>query len=588
MGKWSRGSICVLLAICMAFWGFAIAVFAVEEDSCELVTASAFATAPMVSAGGLHTVALRSDGTVWTWGTNLTGTLGDGTISLGRNTPVRVQGLTNIRAIAAGDLYTLALRSDGTVWAWGDNWHGQLGDGTIDSRTRPVQVHGLTDVTAIAAGLQHSVALRSDGTVWTWGNGSSGQLGDGSRSAGRRTPVQVYDLDNVIAIAAGGRHTVALRVDGSVWTWGANEEGQLGAGIGRWDHFRAMPVEVPELNNVTRIATGRHHTVALRNDGTVWAWGRNGSGQLGDGTRYTRNTPVQVQEITSVTAIAAGGDHSLASRRDATLWTWGANWAGQLGDGSLSDGRTISVQMQSLSHMTSMAGGEGYTVALRNDGTVWAWGSNRFGELGDGTEVQRTRPVQVRGPNGVGYLNLGTAPPSSVPFADVRPSDWFYDAVRHVFEREIMRGTSGTVFAPSIGLDRAMVATILYRLAGEPPAIFRPIFIDVAAERWYSVPVTWAYESGAVRGVGGGRFAPDDSISREQLAAMMHRFARSEGYDVHVPIHVNTPEGTSFWAWNYMRWAVYNGFIHASNPNMSATRAETANFVFRFDARYGR
>ncbi|MFP2906090.1 MopE-related protein [Pyxidicoccus sp. 3LFB2] len=235
-----------------------------------------------IAAGESHTVALRQDGTVWAWGKNTYGQLGDGT-TLYRVTPVQVQGLTGVAAIAAGGSRTVALRTDGTVWAWGCNYHQQYVDeiptpedcpnGIRPERLTPVQVQGLTGVAAISAGGYHTVALKTDGTVWTWGRNLHGQLGSGT-SGVSSVPVQVVGLTNVAAIAAGWWHTVALRRDGTVWAWGYNLYNQLG--IGRTTYDRSTPVQVHNLTGVAAISASISRTGAMRADGTVWVWGSNG------------------------------------------------------------------------------------------------------------------------------------------------------------------------------------------------------------------------------------------------------------------------------------------------------------------------
>jgi len=366
----------------------------------QVWAAEAFATTPMVSGGGLHTAALRDDGTVWTWGQNNNGQLGDGTIT-DSHTPVQVQGLNNITAVSASaNHYTIALRYDGTVWSWGRNDRGQLGDGTTTRRLTPVQVQGLNNVTAVSAGDNHAIALRNDGTVWAWGYNWYGQLGDGTIIE-HYTPLQVQGLNNITAVSASERHTVALREDGTVWAWGDNLGGQLGDGTTTARH---TPVQVQGLNNVTAVSAGDRHTIALRNDGTVWAWGGNYEGQLGDGTTTNRHTPVQVQGLNNIIAVSAGWDHTVALRNDGTVWAWGQNGWGQLGDGTTINLFT-PVQAQGLNNATAVSAGSG-AVALRDDGTVWAWGVNWFGQLGDGTTTQRLTPVQVVGENGIGFLNL--------------------------------------------------------------------------------------------------------------------------------------------------------------------------------------
>ena len=206
---------------------------------------------------------------------------------------------TMITAVAGGLDHTIALKNNGMVWIWGSNYRGQLGDGTTTSRSTPVQVNGVSSVSAIASGQQHTIVLKNDGTVWDWGVNYSGQLGDGT-TTDRSTPVQVSGLGNVTAIASARvgdgcgyelDHTIALKNDGTVWTWGYNYYGQLGDGT---TTNRSTPVQVSGLSGVTAIAGGGNHTIALKNDGTVWTWGYNYSGQLGDGTTTDRNTPVQV------------------------------------------------------------------------------------------------------------------------------------------------------------------------------------------------------------------------------------------------------------------------------------------------------
>ena len=373
----------------------------------------------ITAGGGSHTVALRGDGTVWAWGRNGDGQLGAST-DIGEHGPVETQGLTNITAISAGGRQSFALRSDGIVWAWGDNRRGQLGDGTTTVRRTPVQVHGLTvphnelehgqwseaifDIAMISAGIHHSTALGNDGTVWAWGGNFGGQLGDGT-TTDRYTPVQVQGLTDVIAISASESHTMALRNDGIVWTWGDNVAGQLGDGT---TTNRLLPVQVQGLTNVVAVSAGRWYALALRNDGTVWAWGANGAGQLGDGTRTSRHSPVQVQNLTDIIAISARGGHAAALRRDGTVWTWGDNDFGQLGDGTTVEYRTTPVQVQGLVDVTAISVGEDHIVALRSDGTIWTWGGNRKGELGDGTTAEsRGTPTQVQGLENVTAISAG-------------------------------------------------------------------------------------------------------------------------------------------------------------------------------------
>ncbi|MCA9199507.1 MAG: HYR domain-containing protein, partial [Planctomycetales bacterium] len=327
-------------------------------------------------------------------------TWGAGYSSASSATPSVVAGLTNVIAVASGTFHVVALRQDGTVWAWGANYYGQLGDGTTSDRTKPVQVSGLSNIVAIASGSNHSLALRSDGTVRAWGYNYYGQLGDGT-TTNRVTPVSVSGLSSVTELAAGSGFSIARRSDGTVRTWGSNYSGQLGDGT---NVDRRTPVAVSNLTGVTSIAAGDYHVLALRSDATVRAWGGNGGCQLGDGTTTNRNSPVTVSGLTSVTALAAGFGHSLARRTDGTVRAWGDNSYGQLGDGTVTR-RLTPVDIAGLSSVTTVAAGTYHSLALRSDGTVRAWGYNYYGQLGDGTTTNRRTPVTVSGLTGVASVS---------------------------------------------------------------------------------------------------------------------------------------------------------------------------------------
>lgn len=376
---------------------------------------AARAAVPALAAGYGHTVALKGDGTVWGWGSNWFGQLGDGTNMHDRVPPVQVAGLSGMVAIAAGHYHTVALKGDGTVWTWGFNNNGQLGDGTTINRSVPVQVQGLSGVRGIAAMGYHSVALKGDGTVWVWGDNLSGQLGDGT-TISRPTPVQVQGLSGVVvAIAAGFGHTLVVKGDGTLWAWGDNQYGQLGDGTtGR----RLAPIAVAAgLSEVVAIAAGGQQSVALRTDGTVWSWGYD----PGDGSFSRRSAvPVMVSGLSGVAAIAAGIQHSLALMSDGTVWGWGTNIYGQLGDGTITT-RLTPVEVAGLSGITAIGTDLVHTVALKGDGTVWAWGNNGNSQIGDGTVANRLTPVQVLGPGGQGFLNLGPSVPPAVRTPTERP-----------------------------------------------------------------------------------------------------------------------------------------------------------------------
>ena len=349
----------------------------------------------------------------WAWGSNYFGQLGDGATGASRPAmPVHTQKLNTVTAIAGGGSHTLVVQGAATVWASGRNASGKLGDGTTIDRSLPVQVHNLHGIKAIEASDHHSVAV-NDGTVWAWGDNAWGELGDGT-TVDRLVPVEVQNLSGVTAVAAGASgFTFAVKNDGTVWAWGGNSGAQLGDGT---TINRLLPVPVQNLSGVTAVAAGAWHGLALRNDGTVWAWGNNNYGQLGDGTSGTlRSTPVQVQNLGGVKAIAAGGDHSLAVINDGTVLAWGRNNFGQLGDGTTID-RALPVPVQNLSGITSVAAGYGHSLALNSACMVLAWGLNDVAQLGDATTINRLLPVPVQASSGVraiaagGWFSLAIAP----------------------------------------------------------------------------------------------------------------------------------------------------------------------------------
>jgi alpha-tubulin suppressor-like RCC1 family protein len=352
------------------------------------------------------------------WGNNGNGQLGTNSTTQS-NLPAGVvttgvlAGKTII-SLSAGRNHSLALCSDGTVAAWGLNANGQIGSNGGSQSTVPVLVSDLgvlatKRVIALAAGETHSLALCSDGTIAAWGSNANGQLG---RSGGSTaTPVAVSTSGvlsgkRVVAIAAGQRHSVALLSTGEVATWGYNFYGQLGDG---GNDSKTVPVLVSTAGvltgkSVAVIAAGSDHCLAICSDGTLASWGDNRDGQLGDGTTMGSNVPVLVTTAgtflapRTVTAIAAGASHSLALCSDGRIASWGRNSFGQLGRTSgstLLPGGVSNSGALSGKTVTSVAGGSSHSLALCSDGTLTAWGSNSFGEMGTGNTTPSNVPQNV-------------------------------------------------------------------------------------------------------------------------------------------------------------------------------------------------
>jgi len=365
-----------------------------------LIVSSASAGNHKIAAGGYHSLANRSDGTVWAWGNNDIGQLGDNTF-VTQPAPVQSGTIDKVISVAAGVYHSMALKYDGTVWTWGYNDLGPLGDGTNTDSGTPVQVFGLTGAVSIAAGDQYSLAVKSDGTVWTWGDNTGGQLGNGT-TTDSNVPVQVTGLTNAIDVAGGTAHSLAVRSDGTVWAWGYNAYGNLGDGT---TTDQLTPVQVLGLTNVVAVSVGNYFSLALKNDGTVWAWGTNLYGNLGDGTNTDSTSPVQVSGLTDVVSIDCGQSYAVAVKSDGTGWAWGDNYIGQLGDGTTT-GSNVPVQISGLAGATEIVAANYHSVALKSDGTVQAWGFNGDGALGDNTYVDSLIPVAVFGLTGIGPFSI--------------------------------------------------------------------------------------------------------------------------------------------------------------------------------------
>ena len=339
-------------------------------------------------------------------------------------TAVTINGIhfVQVSAFASG-FHTLGLTSEGSVYAWGANGNGQLGNDspTNANSPTPVQVLGvggsgfLTGITSVAAGTIHSVAVSGNGSVYAWGYGGFGQLGDGSTAnTNRKTPVQVKDvagtgvLAGITSVAAGDSYSVAVSSNGSVYAWGLNTSGQLGNGT---TTNSSIPVQVKDvagtgvLAGITSVAAGTNHSVAVSSNGSVYAWGNNGLGQLGNGSTTTPSrTPVQVLGVggsgvlAGITSVAAGTNHSVAVSSDGSVYAWGDNSQGQLGNGTIARSLTpVRVKDVAgsgfLTGITNVAAGTLHTVAVSSDGSVYAWGYNVQGQLGDGSNTRRLAPV---------------------------------------------------------------------------------------------------------------------------------------------------------------------------------------------------
>ncbi len=346
-----------------------------------------------VAAGFYHSVGIKQDGTLWAWGDNSKGQLGDGTTA-NKTSPVKI-GTDTWLSIAAGPLLTLAIKQDGTLWAWGDNLYGQLGDGTSNRKNSPVKIGNDTWL-SIATGYYHSLGIKQDGTLWAWGLNLDGQLGDGTTDY-RTSPVKI-STDTWRSVTAGGNHSLGVKQEGTLWGWGDNVHGQLGDGT---PAKKTSPVKIGTDIWQSVGGGGFYHSLGIKQDGTLWAWGKNNHGQLGDGTTADKTSPVKIG-TDSWLNIQAGTFHTLGIKQDGTLWAWGKNETGQLGDGT-TGGKASPVKIGNDT-WRSITASYFHSLGIKQDGTLWAWGNNNTSQLGDGTTTNRNTP-----------LRYGDAPLPSLP-----------------------------------------------------------------------------------------------------------------------------------------------------------------------------
>ena len=350
-----------------------------------------------VSMGESEICAAKADGSLWCWSAH-----GSGETCVGTKTdhpaPIMIVSLANdVVRFSSGEYHACAIRSDGSLWCWGGNDDGALGVGTTSYCTTPAMVTGLdAHVASVSAGSTGACVVKTDSSLWCWGDNSNGELGDGTKTL-RAAPVVVtgFSTGGAASVSAGYTyHTCAVKTDGSLWCWGYNWCGQLGDGT-KTD--RSTPVMVTGFSSgVASVSARGSFTCAVKTDGSLWCWGENYYGQLGDGTITQRLTPVMVTGFSSgVAAVATGGEHTCAVKTDGSLWCWGWNQFGQLGDGTKTDRSTPAVSPGLSAGVASVAAGEASTCAVKTDGSLWCWGSNQDGWLGDGTKTDQSTPQQI-------------------------------------------------------------------------------------------------------------------------------------------------------------------------------------------------
>ena len=332
---------------------------------------------------------------LWTWGDNLYGGLGDNTLT-DKSSPIQtIAGGTNWKQVACGSSHTVAIKTDGTLWNWGGNGLGPLADSTITHRSSPIQtITGGTNWKQVACGFAHTAAIKTDGTLWTWGTNAYGQLADNTFTP-KSSPVQtIAGGTNWKQVSGGNVNTMAIKTDGTLWLWGQNTNGQLG------DNTivpKSSPVQtIAGGTNWSQVACGYTHTAAIKTDGTLWNWGNNTSGNLGDSTNTNKSSPVQtITGGTNWKQVSAGYRHTMAIKTDGTLWLWGQNTNGQLGDSTITSNSSPVQTIAGGTNWKQVACGYRSIAAIKTDGTLWTWGYNFNGGLGDSTITHRSSPIQT-------------------------------------------------------------------------------------------------------------------------------------------------------------------------------------------------
>ncbi|HET6475023.1 MAG TPA: Ig-like domain repeat protein [Thermoleophilia bacterium] len=435
-----------------------VSILAVLSLAQLAAVAPAEAADAQLALGEDYSLLIKPDGSLFAWGMNNFGQLGLGVRS-NRTRPTHVGADTDWAKLAAGDWHVLALKADGSLWAWGDNRDGRLGLGDTEDRTVPTRVGTDTDWQAIAAGNHFSLALKSDGTLWTWGSNVYGQLGLGDE-VDRLEPTLVNLDADWTGVSAGRYFAAATKADGTLWTWGRNDKSQLGVG---GTTASSLPLQVGTDEDWARAVCGDADVRALKTTGNLYAWGFNDYGQLGLGDTTTRETPTPVGDASDWALLTCGDDNTMATTPGG-LFAWGDNTYGQLGQGTADTvAHPTPIRVGTATDWVAIASGNDHSAGLKPDGGLWVWGDNVYAQLGLGDTDNRLTPTFAF------YASDVTAPTITSLTSSSHPDDtaWYADAAP-TFEWTVSADESG-VYGYSFLIDESLHTVPDARTTGTDP-----------------------------------------------------------------------------------------------------------------------
>jgi len=539
-----KRALCFLLVMVLSFT-LALPASAANAD-CRMTA---------IAGGMSHSLALKTDGTVWAWGDNASGQLGLGADTAQQGTPKKIPDLTSVTAVAAGYDFSLALRYDGKVWAWG---------GGV-SQT-PAEVPGLENIVAISAGQTDCLALRTDGRVFQWTLGEQ--------------PHQVQKLQNIVAIDAGGGHFLAVTRQGDAWSWGANFAGQLGDGT---TADRDVPQKISGLMNVIDVAAGTNHSLAVDHSGAVYAWGGNSYSQLGTKELETgeENRPRKVENLKNVVQVAAGNSSSLALTAGGKLYSWGYGEYGQLGNGSsdISRERPVEVRVSDADNppaVTSITCGVYHSMFLDKNNVLYAWGRNNSSQIGVNRNTNANSPTKV---------SSGIVAENWYEFDVTSGSGgWSKPSIEALYEAQCIPPVLLADYQSP--LTRGELAHLLISVYERTKAVvtvhLKETYTDIQGHP-YETDMLKACQLGILSGTKENKCNPDQRVTRQEAAVALCKFVmKMEGVSISQTVRslsYYTDAGSiAEWAAPYVAYAYQHHIMRGSdgkfNPKGQFTREQ--------------